>query len=115
MTAHPKPPARRREPVKVYPDGREVLDLNTAEGKRIYAIRRDEMGARQENMCAICRLWHCNLFFDHQGGRGADAKHRDDRILVDGEWHNAALCWDCNTAKGSKRYYWEDGKYVPRT
>jgi len=51
--------------------------------------------------------------FDHQNGRGSGGGHRDDRIAIDGLFYNAALCHDCNTEKGSKRYEWRDGKYVP--
>jgi hypothetical protein len=50
---------------------------------------------------------------DHQGGRGSGGGIRDDRTVVDGEWHNAAVHGICNTRKGSKRYSWLNGKYVP--
>lgn len=51
--------------------------------------------------------------FDHQSGRGSNSSHRDDRIEVDGEWRNAALSLASNTLKGSKRYEWRGGKYLP--
>jgi hypothetical protein len=50
---------------------------------------------------------------DHQDGRGHGGGIRDDRTIVNGEWHNAAVHGICNTRKGSKRYRWVNGKYVP--
>jgi hypothetical protein len=50
--------------------------------------------------------------FDHEAGRGANGKHRDDRIYhKDGSWRNAALCSNCNTWKASRRFKWIEGKY----
>jgi hypothetical protein len=111
MTSFPKPARRKREAVKVYPDGREVCS-DTTEGKREYQSRLFEMERRQGFECALCPN-DMFLTFDHQAGRGHGGGHRDDRILVDGEWQNAALCYHCNHMKGSKRYHWKDGKYVP--
>jgi hypothetical protein len=70
---------------------------------------------RQGMACAICGsplifLW---AEFDHQAGRGMNGAHRDDRILIGGEWHNSALCRPCNSVKGSRRYSWQDGQYLP--
>jgi len=100
--------------VETLDDGAEVCNLKLKAGKYAYHCRMLEMAERQRNECPICHrsegfFWE----FDHQDGRGMNGSHRDDRIEIDGEWHNAALCHDCNQAKGSKRYHWLDGKYVP--
>jgi hypothetical protein len=108
----PKPKKRKREPVKVYPDEREVCDLKTAEGKKEYLWRTDCMAYVQSFCCAICRR-RTELFFDHEAGRGSGGGHRDDRIVVKGHRKNAALCASCNSEKGSKRYHWINGKYIP--
>lgn len=112
MTAHPKPSPRRREPVHVYPDGREVCNLKTRAGIGLYAGRTLMMQKRQGGHCALCH-WYLGMTFDHEAGRGSAGSHRDDRIEVDGRWINAALCYKCNGEKGSKRYHWVQGKYVP--
>lgn len=54
-------------------------------------------------------MYPCDTTFDHQVPR----IDQDDRIEVDGNWHNAAVHLRCNTKKGSKRYHWLNGKYVP--
>jgi hypothetical protein len=114
VTAHPKPAARKREPVKVFPDGRVVCDLTTRPGRKEYFRLKEAMICRQRFLCAICGSWLWLCEFDHEDGRGANGGHRDDRIVVDGEWHNAALCFQCNLEKGSKRYHWVNGKYIPK-
>lgn len=83
----------------------------------MYKDRLYEMEVRQGFRCAICeRTAGSRMEFDHQDGRGMNGGHRSDEILDDkGGWINAALCHDCNTRKGSKRYQWIDGKYVPIT
>jgi hypothetical protein len=101
--------------VKVFPDGREVCNLKVKAGKQEYYQRTITMLQRQRFLCAMC---HENMHpiwaeFDHEAGRGSGGGHRDDRIEVDGHWQNAALCRTCNSEKGSKRYHWVDGKYVP--
>lgn len=102
--------------VKIYPDGREVCQDN-AEGKRKYSQATEKMSIRQWEVCAICGLpfapW-LQPTFDHQDGRGMNGSIRDDRIWINGDWHNAALCVPCQGIKGSKRYHWQDGKYVPK-
>lgn len=110
---------RRQRPQTVMwilPDGREVCNLQTAEGGRIYKRRTYEMEVRQGFRCAICeRTAGSSMEFDHQDGRGMNGSNRDDRIVDEnGKWLNAALCHDCNTIKGSKRYYWLNRKYVPK-
>jgi hypothetical protein len=104
-----------KESVHMYPDGREVCDCGTKQGRAEYYSRTVAMADRQGRRCAMCRrslhVYHPS--FDHEAGRGHGGAHRDDRIEVDGHWQNAALCRPCNNAKGSKRYHWEDGKYMP--
>lgn len=101
------------ESVTTYPDGRQVCNDNAA-GKREYKARTYKMEVRQGFRCAICeRIAGSSMQFDHQDGRGHGGGFRDDRIEVDGKWFNAALCHRCNTEKGSKRYHWQNGKYVP--
>lgn len=99
--------------VMTYPDGREVCQMNTAAGKREYKERTRKMCIRQGFLDAITgqhmHTWEAT--FDHQAGRTVGK--RDDRIIVDGEWHNAALGLQSNMQKGSRRYHWQDGKYVP--
>jgi hypothetical protein len=102
---HLKPkdqPRRRREPVHVYPDGREVIDTTTSDGKRIYKGLTLAMAERQGNRCALCaKVFFTEPTFDHQNGR--HPSRIDERIEVNGEWLNAALCWVCNGFKGSRR------------
>ena len=97
---------------------REVLNLQSLKGRRLYDERKLEMLSRQEGKCAIChRTIHSliDLTFDHEGGRGMGGSNRCDEILDEhGKWINAALCFGCNMVKGSKRYHWQDGKYVPK-
>ena len=115
---------RTRSPaVKVFPDGREVCDCTTKQGRSEYNSRTVSMAERQSHRCAMCQrsLHGYRPTFDHEAGRGAGGGHRDDRIEVfipdeDGitiRWQNAALCRSCNSEKGSKRYHWHEGKYVP--
>lgn len=104
----------RQGAVKVI-DGREVCRRETKEGARIYRERTDAMARRQGGKCAICRLWR-DLWFDHEAGRGSGGGHRTDAILdAEGNWINAALCFECNSLKGSKRYKWIKGIYTPVT
>lgn len=101
--------------IKVYRDFREVCHSNAA-GRREYKARTRAMAERQNHGCAICS-GHIDLYditFDHQDGRGLSGGHRDDRIEIDGKWYNASLCADCNGDKGSKRYHWVEGKYIPQ-
>jgi hypothetical protein len=95
-------------------DGREVCN-DTAAGKRDYTGRTVEMWERQDGKCAICGHWIELRYatFDHEEPRGMGGGSRDDRTVVNGEWHNAAAHGICNTRKGSKRYRWVNGKYVP--
>lgn len=99
--------------VMTYPDGREVCQKKSSVGRREYARRRLIMEHRQGHVDPISNEWLTDPTFDHQDGRGSGGSRRDDRIKIDGIWHNAALNMDTNTRKGSKRYHWRDGKYVP--
>jgi hypothetical protein len=103
--------------VKVYPDGREVCNLRVKAGKQEYYTRTIMMLERQKMLCAICLhgIHYIWAEFDHEAGRGSGGGHRDDRIEVDGHWQNAAVCRGCNSRKGSQRYHWVDGKYIPKT
>jgi hypothetical protein len=103
--------------VWTYPDGRQVCQLKTAAGLREYKKRLEDMRVRQEFKCAMC-IGYLHMLrparFDHEDGRGMNGSHRCDKILhEDGRWKNAALCDGCNSRKGSKRYMWENGAYIP--
>jgi hypothetical protein len=105
--------------VWTYPDGRQVCQLKTAVGLREYKKRTEDMLVRQKYRCALCGYWLHHAWqavFDHEDGRGMNGAHRCDKILYeDGRWKNAALCNGCNSLKGSKRYKWENGAYIPVT
>jgi hypothetical protein len=105
-------PRPKPEAVKVFPDGREVC-LNdgkhaTTEGLLEYNRRRLVMARRQDWHFADC-YWQMleaggfttSATFDHEAKRGT---MRDDRVWKeDGTPQNAALCWNCNAARGSIR------------
>lgn len=100
--------------VITYPDGRERCLMATVAGRLEYERRRLEMERRQGWIDPISGDWLYAPEFDHQSGRGANGARRDDRIVIDGEWHNAALNSNTNARKGSKRYEWTpDRRYVP--
>lgn len=108
ITPHPKPGKRKREWIKVYPDGREVLNLDTKRGLEEYRNRRLEMARRQNWSCCLipfgcgCHPRSLNtqtITFEHENGRGAGK--RDDRIEKNGRWLNGASNFDCNGWKGS--------------
>lgn len=94
----------KAEAFKTYPCGRQVCGKHTA-GVREYRNRTRDMWERQMGRCALClnpmRLEQAT--YDHAAGRGAGGFRRDDRIEIDGVWQNAAVCWSCNSAKGSRR------------
>lgn len=117
MLACQMPKKKRREPID-YPEGlggREICNLKSAEGRRIYWERTYLMEILQSFCCAICGKWmhRGEATFDHEAGRAAGKQ--DDRIEVDGKRKNAALCVACQGLKGSKRYKWQGGKYLPVT
>jgi hypothetical protein len=83
--------------------------------KAEYDSRRDVMIERQLGRCGICLKVKTPLQFDHALGRGHGGGHRDDRIWeMNGSPKNAALCVECNSFKGSKRYAWIGGVYQPK-
>lgn len=93
---------------------REVCNMETRKGREIYAERTAQMASRQRFRCAICKHLQLGMQFDHESGRGSGGGHRTDAILdAEGNWINAALCHICNQLKGSKRYKWQSGKYLP--
>lgn len=110
----PKYYTAQPESVTNYPGGRQACN-DSAAGKREYKARTVEMWERQNGICPICGNWIELRFatFDHQAGRGQGGGKRDDRILIEGEWQNAAVHYICNQKKGSQQYRWEFGKYVP--
>jgi hypothetical protein len=112
------PPKKPPKPMmKVFPDGREILDLKTTAGATEYQRRKLEMWERQGRRCAlqitdICKQrqgrWPKNeTQFDHEHGRGGGKQ--DDRIeVLDPEtgkmkWQSATVCAWCNSAKGSRK------------
>jgi hypothetical protein len=97
--------------VTTFPCGRQEC-LKTAAGVREYRRRLAVMVERQLSRCAICLKVREGMQFDHADGRGHGGGHRDDSIWnEDGIPKNAALCGNCNTLKGSRRYTWIDGVY----
>ncbi|MGA9668283.1 MAG: HNH endonuclease signature motif containing protein [Terracidiphilus sp.] len=93
----PKP-----EPI-LYPEGpgsREVCNLKTAEGKRIYDERHKEAWVRDGRRCGICGHLISFEFStpDHISPRGMGGARRDDRV----ENLQASHFW-CNNRKGSRR------------
>lgn len=114
LPAFPKPyqVERSREAIEICSDGREVCDLDTAEGKREYRARTLKMLAREGYKCGLQNSDRCigkkrldatKATFDHSDGRGMNAAHRDDRIEKDGKPYNCAACMYCNSNKGSRR------------
>jgi hypothetical protein len=108
----PKDMQRKLPPViKIYPDGREVIDTNRVEGWNEYRRRVYAMLDRQRGFCClfgICPsctgpLCSQDATFEHQDSRGMNGSHRDDRIIVDGWWTNGAAHHDCNQWKSSRR------------
>jgi hypothetical protein len=88
---------------RVYEGGREVLNRKTDLGRQAYEVRTLLMAARQNYLCGLCGFPMSVPTFDHQDGRGMNGGKRDDRIEVNGVWQNAAVCFECNGLKGSKR------------
>jgi len=101
--------------VWTYPDGRQCCD-KTAAGVREYKRRTEVARVRQDCRCAICNRFMAQggATLDHEEPRGFGGANRDDRMEHDdGTWRNAALCMICNGEKGSRRYHWVNGAYVP--
>jgi len=99
------------EAIKVMDDGREVCNLRTVEGERIYDARIEEMWHRQVAVCCLSRyIRECpgrlelsEATFEHEDGRGMGGGHRDDRTWKDGKRYNGAAHGLCNQLKGSRR------------
>lgn len=114
MPAFPKPKDQKRQhvaPVRVFPDGREVCNLETAAGTRMYVERIQLMAKRQGDRCCLegyapmCPgvMSSNHATFEHEYGRGAGGAKRDDRTeLPDGIWINGAAHRACNKWKGSR-------------
>lgn len=105
------PLLRPSEAVHVYSNGREVCNLKTAKGRRIYKARLEEMWRRQGGMCGLRIHPECKKYpwislrdatFEHVDGRGMGGAKRDDRIVKDGKPYNLAACALCNQLKGSR-------------
>ena len=105
----PKPSQvkKKREPIKVYPDGREVIDIKTKAGMDEYMRRKRVAWEEQKRICSLCHLplkW-ADSSVDHKKPRGMGSGSRDDR-----QFNIAAAHHWCNAARGSKRTgYEEDG------
>ncbi len=116
VPAFPKPSQVKRElpHVKVFPDGREVLQTRLdhpegAECRAEYKRRKNAMWERQKGICCLYGfLPECPgkleiklATFEHEDGRGGGK--RDDRIsLPDGTWINGVSHLMCNSLKGSR-------------
>lgn len=83
----------------VYADGREVC-RDTPEGREEYVRRKSVAWCAQRHRCALCdrRLSLRAATVDHIAPRGMGAGRRDDR-----RENIQAVCWECNSEKGSKR------------
>jgi hypothetical protein len=106
----PKDMHKKSTAVKVHRDGREVIDITTAEGCREYARRLDLMWTRQRGLCGLRISPECpkklprrEATWDHTDGRGLGGSRREDRIEVNGQPINCAACMSCNLLKGSRR------------
>jgi hypothetical protein len=110
---YPKPKDEKKPPkpmMKVFPDGREILDLKTKAGSDEYQRRKLEMWDRQGKRCALMITDICKqrqgrwpkdeIQFGHEVSRGGGKQ--DDRIEVDGKPRNRALCAWCNSLQGSR-------------
>jgi hypothetical protein len=96
---------RKKEPVKVHRDGREVCDIFTKAGFIEYRRRLLDMRLRQDGLCSLCGEWmtETDCFFEHSDGRGHGGGNRDDRIEKDGKPYNSAAHGHCNIKKASVR------------
>jgi hypothetical protein len=125
----PKPGQMKKkpEPIKVFSDGREKVNLNTAEGRAIYLGRKKIMYLRQDKRCCLfgkftdgftgCagqlrdgRISFDMSMFEHEEGRTGGKI--DDRIekMVNGKmkWINGVACPFCNSHKGSRKIYYNE-------
>jgi hypothetical protein len=96
-----------------YPNGREVCDFKSKKGRDEYHNRKLKMWTRQERRCRLqisdqCKAkrgrWSVDdVVFGHESSRGLGGGTRDDRIEINGQPHNYAICCWCNSLQGSKR------------
>ncbi len=100
------PPKKPPKPMmKVFPDGREILDLKTKAGADEYQRRKRVAWEEQGRLCSICHLrlrWE-DATVDHKEPRGMGGGRRDDR-----QANIAAAHAVCNSQKGSKRIQFSD-------
>jgi hypothetical protein len=95
----------------VFPDGREVCNLQTVSGKHIYWERIEAMWTRQKGICCLYgHIPQCpgplrldDATFEHEDGRGMNGGHRDDRIRKAGRKYNGVAHALCNQLKASRR------------
>ena len=85
--------------VWIYPDGRQVCQYTPA-GNGEYLARRRIAWNLQKGICTICheRLPWEQATTDHVKPRKMGGGERDDR-----EENLAAVHWQCNSLKGSRR------------
>jgi hypothetical protein len=119
MTIFPKPKDIKHVIpfMKVFPDGREILNVRVKAGLDEYIRRKLEMWDRQGRRCALQMTEICKqrqgrwpqdeITFDHFNGRSA-GKHDDRIYLLDPKtgkmvWSNSSVCSWCNCARGSRR------------
>jgi hypothetical protein len=115
IPAFPKPSQIKKvKPyIKVFPDGREILDLKTRAGADEYQRRKFEMWDRQGKRCAlqitdICKQrqgrWpQDEVVFGHSFSRGMGGGKRNDAIVDNmGKPLNMALCSWCNSKQASR-------------
>lgn len=110
----PKPSQLRlRRPfIKIFGDGREVINTKIKAGKEEYERRIQIMWLRQGKKCVLRLAFFCKLSeglmpltaatFDHERCRGNGGAFRDDRVEIDGNQINLAVCALCNSIKGSR-------------
>lgn len=103
MISCPKPNRPRKPAYDTLPGGREVCHKSSP-GRAEYMARKMQMAVRQQWLCGLCGLYMMreDVTFDHEHGRGMGGSKRDDRCIIDGKWHNAAVHMLCNTLKGSR-------------
>jgi 5-methylcytosine-specific restriction endonuclease McrA len=103
--AFPKPSHRKRQKLEpiFYPEGpsgREVINTDSAEGKRILSSRRERAWNIYGRCCWMCGkpLSFEEMELEHILPKGMNGSTHDDR-----QKNLAAACHDCNSKKGSSR------------
>lgn len=116
MSYHPKPKDKKKEPkpiIRMFKDGREVINMLSKAGRDEYRRRKKEMWMRQGERCSLqispqCKQkkgkWPFDLVqFEHSDGRGYNGSRRNDAIWKDDKPYNSASCPYCNSQKASRR------------